>query len=337
MESLAVKYRPKTFEEVCSQSSIIKILDRQLGLKQISNLYLFAGSSGCGKTTLARIFANKINGTDQGTIEIDAASNNGVDNVRAIIDEAKERSLVAPYKIFIIDEVHMITTAGWNAFLKCLEEPPLYTIFIFCTTNPEKIPETIRNRFAMRFDLTKVNTNEIENRLNQICEQENFSNYKNTTNYIAKISNGSMRDAISMLEKCSYFSNDLDIKNAVECLGNISYEAMFEITNALIDANEPVLLETINNICNSSNTKLFIENYLSFVLDLEKYCLFKNYNLINIPQYLGEELTFTVNIEDNVNYFNWLANKVLDIKNAIRQDVNSKSTIEVMMLAILRR
>ena len=182
MLSLSVKYRPKTFEEVCSQKSIIKILNRQLELNKYSNLYMFSGPSGCGKTTLARIFANKINGGDQGTIEIDAASHNGVDNVREIIEDAQERSLTSQYKIFVIDEVHMITTAGWNAFLKCLEEPPAFTIFIFCTTNPEKIPETIKNRFAMRFDLTKVNTNEIESRLKYICEQEQFENFDESIN-----------------------------------------------------------------------------------------------------------------------------------------------------------
>ena len=113
---------------------------------------MFSGSSGTGKTTLARIFANKVNEGKGNPIEIDAASNNGVDNVRYITEEAKTRALDAEYKIFIIDECHMITKEGWNAFLKCLEECPKYTMFIFCTTDPQKVPATIQNR-VMRFSL----------------------------------------------------------------------------------------------------------------------------------------------------------------------------------------
>ena len=145
-ESLAVKYRPQKWEDVCGQTSIIRILIRQLELNQLRNAYLFAGASGCGKTTLARIFANRINNNIGYPEEIDAASNNGVDNVKAIIKSAQERAIDSKYKIFIIDECHMITPQGWNAFLKCIEEPPKYTIFIFCTTEKNKVPDTIKNR-----------------------------------------------------------------------------------------------------------------------------------------------------------------------------------------------
>lgn len=171
MQSLATKYRPQTFETVSSQSAIITILRKQLELKKYTNCYAFCGPSGCGKTTIARIFGNAINQGKGNIIEIDGASNNGVDNIRAIIEEANSRSIDSEYKIFIIDECHMITTAGWNAFLKTIEEPPKYTIFMFCTTNPEKMPATINNR-VMKFNLSKVDTNLIRKRLEYICEQE---------------------------------------------------------------------------------------------------------------------------------------------------------------------
>ena len=293
--------------------------------------------SSNSKQILALCIANKINGCDQGTIEIDTASHNGVDNVREIIEDAQERSLTSQYKIFVIDEVHMITTAGWNAFLKCLEEPPAFTIFIFCTTNPEKIPETIKNRFAMRFDLTKVNTNEIESRLKYICEQEQFENFDESINYIAKVAKGSARDAISMLEKCATLSNDLNIENVMNCLGLLSYDDMFDITNSLIDCDENTLINKLETIYNEgTNMSLFIDNYLSFVLDLTKYCIFKSLDVISIPSHFEEKIIYSTNIENSANYFKWLSEKILDIKNNIKQINNIKETIEVMMLSILR-
>ena len=162
--SLAVKYRPKTFEEALGQGSTIKILRQQIEKGCFGNCYLFAGSSGCGKTTLARIFANLINQGKGSPIEIDGASNNGVESVRAIVDSAGERSLDSEYKIYIVDECHAISSQGWQAFLKCIEEPPKYTIFMFCTTNPEKVPETIQNRL-IRFNISKVRTDLIKQRL----------------------------------------------------------------------------------------------------------------------------------------------------------------------------
>ena len=131
-ESLAVKYRPKTFSEICGQSSIVKIITRQIEMNEFKNACLFAGASGCGKTTIARIVANMINNGQGEPIEIDAASNNGVENVRQIIHDAQERSIDSKYKIYIIDECHSLTNQAWQAFLKCIEEPPTYTIFIFC-------------------------------------------------------------------------------------------------------------------------------------------------------------------------------------------------------------
>lgn len=336
--SLAVKYRPKEFENAIGQNSTIKILKQQLEKKTFGNCYLFAGSSGCGKTTLARILANKINQNKGTPIEIDGASNNGVDAVRAIVDSANQRSLDSEYKIFIVDECHAISTQGWQAFLKCIEEPPKYTIFMFCTTNPEKVPETIQNR-VIRFNITKVNTDLIKQRLLYICEQEGFTNYKEACDYIAKFSDGSVRSAITYLEKCINYSTDLSIDNVLNCLGNFSYRKFFDLTNNLIDRKEKEVVTILDEFYNSGNElKLFIEQYLDFVLDLTKYCLFEDINQTKIPSSMEKILESTVgdDLQIALKYFNILLDKVLAIKNAIKYDVNSRTTIDVMFINICR-
>ncbi|MBQ6632027.1 MAG: AAA family ATPase, partial [Romboutsia sp.] len=172
MNSLYLKYRPKDFNGVIGQESIIKILKQQLDTDNIFNCMIFSGVSGTGKTTVARIFADEVNKHCGYPIEIDAASNNGVDNVKQIVSSAAERSINSEYKVYIIDEAHMLSTQAWNAFLKTIEEPPKYTIFIFCTTDPHKIPETIQNR-CMRFNFTRVVPSLIEQKLDFICRSEN--------------------------------------------------------------------------------------------------------------------------------------------------------------------
>lgn len=335
-ESLAVKYRPHIFEDVSSQYSVIKILRRQLELKQFKNCYLFCGPSGCGKTTLARIFANEINEGKGSPIEIDGASNNGVDNVKTIINDAKARSIDSKYKVYIIDECHAITNQGWQAFLKCIEEPPVYTIFMFCTTDPQKIPATIHNR-VMKFNLTKVETKQIENRLNFICNNEGFTNYQDSTSYISKICNGGMRDAISMLEKVAGLSTDISIENTLTALGNYSYESFFELTNALIDAKMDIIINIIEDYNNKGNDlKLFIDQYLDFILDLDKYCIFHDMNIVKLPINMKPLIDYATNIKNNTKYYSWLVDKILNIKNAIKYDTSIKTTIEIMLLSISR-
>jgi DNA polymerase-3 subunit gamma/tau len=335
-ESLAVKYRPKEWEEVCGQTSVVKILSRQLDVGELRNVYLFSGASGCGKTTLARIFANKINGGCGTPIEVDAASNNGVDNVKTIIKSAQERSIDSKYKIFIVDECHMITTQGWNAFLKCIEEPPTFTIFLFCTTNPQKIPATILNR-VQRFNITRISLDKVRERLEFICRSEGFSNYSESADYIAKICDGGMRDAITTLEKCASYSTDLSIDNVLSALGNYSYDTFFRLVNNIIDGNDGEVLRVVDEFYRAGNDlRLCIDMFLSFCLDISKYTIFGSCDMIKIPSSMEDRLKDSVNFDNPTNYYMYLVNKLLDLKNMLKNDSNVKSTIEVMLLRMAR-
>lgn len=338
--SLATKYRPSTFEEVVGQEAVVRVLERQVERKAFKNAYVFCGPSGDGKTTVARIFAREANGGHGSPIEIDAASNNGVDQVRQILSEANERALDSEYKFFIMDEAHMLTTAGWNAFLKGLEEAPKYTIYVFCTTDPQKIPATIMNR-CMRFNFSKIPTKDIESRLASISEKEGFSNYGEACSYIAKMADGGMRDAISMLEKCADYDRNLSIDNVLVCLGNLSYDTLFDLVNAVVDGDVAKSIGIIGSLCDSGvDMKSFSEQFLSFVLDLCIYSLTGDISSTSVPKGLEKVqgsphcLAYATGVEGAGKYFSWLAGKALELKKDLRNDHNPRTTAEASFVSM---
>lgn len=290
-KALAIKYRPKTWDDVTEQSSTKIILQQQLESGEVKNAYLFCGPAGCGKTTCARIFANDINKGEGNPIELDAASNNGVDDVRNIIQQAKTKSLDSEYKIFIIDECHALSNSAWQAMLKIIEEPPAKSIFLFCTTDPQKIPKTILSR-VQRYDFQRISQDGIVHRLKQILHDENIyvtakeiETISPSVEYIAKIADGGMRDAITLMDKCLAYSKILILENVVKALGTTDYDTMFKLTDYLIDSKVKLALALIEDIYNSGkDLKTFVRQYVQFLLDLSKWGIGCDWKYLTLPK-----------------------------------------------------
>ncbi|MDE6938341.1 MAG: DNA polymerase III subunit gamma/tau, partial [Lachnospiraceae bacterium] len=240
------KFRPDGFEDVKGQEAIVKTLKNQIRAKRIGHAYLFCGTRGTGKTTVAKIFAKAVNcehtedgspcgecnvcraiaaGVSMNVIEIDAASNNGVDNIREIREEVAYRPTEGRYKVYIIDEVHMLSIGAFNALLKTLEEPPEYVIFILATTEAHKIPVTILSR-CQRYDFKRISIETISARLRELIDKEQWDVEDKAVRYIAKMADGSMRDSLSLLDQCAsfYIGERLTYDHVLEVLGAVDTE-----------------------------------------------------------------------------------------------------------------
>lgn len=339
MQALAIKYRPKTFDDVTEQSSIKLILQQQLESKAIQHCYLFVGGAGTGKTTTARIFANEINEGEGNPIELDAASNNSVDDMRELIQQAQKKSLDSKYKVFIVDECHMITVQGWNAILKLIEEPPAMSIFIFCTTDPQKIPKTILSR-VQRYDFQRISQQGIVDRLKYIltaesimnpCYTKENDNIVEALEYIAKIADGGMRDAITMFDKCLAYSNEITLENVVKTLGTVDYQIMFDLTLAILEKREADMIEIIEDIHGAGkDVKQFIKSYGHFLLDVRKYAIGCDWKYINIPR-LSEYETWLKSYADD-EIIESILKTVIKLNSDIKYSATAKLDIEATLL-----
>lgn len=265
-KALYRKYRPKTFDEIIGQEHITKVLENQIKTNSISHAYLFSGTRGTGKTSCAKIFARAVNclsedkkpcnkcencmeSLDESSIdiiEIDAASNNSVDNIRDLKDRAFYQPTSLKYKVYIIDEIHMLSNSAFNALLKILEEPPEHLIFILATTEPEKIPLTILSR-CQKFQFRRINPIEIEKSLRSIAKNEGITLDDRTYNLIVNSSDGSMRDAQSIMEQLvSSGREEIDYDFATQILGVVSRDLLFKISQAIIDNDHSSMLEILD-------------------------------------------------------------------------------------------
>ncbi len=284
------KWRPAVFEDVVGQEHITKTLQNQLETGRASHAYLFCGTRGTGKTTCAKIFAKAVNcenpkngspcnecsicrGISDGSImdvfEIDAASNNGVDNIREIIEDAKYVATEAKYRVYIIDEVHMLSSGAFNALLKTLEEPPAHVIFILATTESHKVPQTILSR-CQRFDFKRIKPDDIIRRMREIAMGDGLSLTDDAYRLLAQLADGSMRDGLSILERCvSAAGTSLSYDTITSVLGIAGNGPLFDIVNHINEQNSAGILKIIDSLMNDGmDLHLFIDNLLEHFRNL---------------------------------------------------------------------
>lgn len=285
------KFRPSSFEEVKGQDAIVTTLKNQVKTERVGHAYLFCGTRGTGKTTIAKILAKAVNcehpvdgspcnecsvcqkinrQASMNVIEIDAASNNGVDNIREIVEEVQYSPTEGRYKVYIIDEVHMLSAGAFNALLKTLEEPPSYVIFILATTEAHKIPITILSR-CQRYDFRRISIDTISARLSELMVREGIEAEEKAIRYVAKVADGSMRDALSLLDQCLafHFGESLTYDKVLEVLGAVDIETFDRMFGLLFNGNVMGLLGLIEEmVLEGKELGQFISDYIWFLRNL---------------------------------------------------------------------
>lgn len=290
-QALYRKFRPQGFVDVKGQEHIVTTLKNQIKADRIGHAYLFCGTRGTGKTTIAKIFAKAVNcehpvdgspcgecasckaiaeGSSLNVIEIDAASNNGVDNIRQISEEVAYRPTEGRYKVYIIDEVHMLSIGAFNALLKTLEEPPSYVIFILATTEFHKIPATILSR-CQKYNFRHISADTIEERLQELMDAEGVQVEKKALAYVAKMGDGSMRDALSLLDQCIAFhiGESLTYENVLDVLGAVDTEVFSRFLRNIIDGNVRMAVSVLDElVAQGRELGQFVTDYIWYMRNL---------------------------------------------------------------------
>lgn len=332
------KYRPSRFEEISGQEGVVGVLKNAIKTGRISHAYLFCGPRGTGKTTTAKLLAKMVNctnpidgepcgkcesclsifnNTNDDIIEIDAASNNGVDEIRELRDKINLVPSNSKYKVYIIDEVHMLTVGAFNALLKTLEEPPSHVIFVLATTETYKVPLTISSR-CQKFRFDKITVDNIVKRLEEICNIEKIVVSSDILNEIARLADGGMRDAINLLDQLvSYKGNDITINDVYDITGLVSYEIIYELLLSCYNKDMSSIVKILDDINYSGkNISKFIEEIILFLKDVLVYKNITDYSL-NLDK-LNKVKEISDLYDNNLiyNYVNELNNVLNNIKNS---------------------
>lgn len=345
-QALYRAFRPQKFSDVVGQHHVTKTLQNAIMRNKESHAYLFSGPRGTGKTSIAKIFAKALNcqfetdgepcnecelcvsitdGSANDVIEIDAASNNGVDEIRNIRDKVKYAPAEAEFKVYIIDEVHMLTTGAFNALLKTLEEPPAHAIFILATTEPHKIPATIISR-TQRFDFKSLDIEEITERLEFVAQQENTAYDKEALSYIARIAEGGMRDALSIMDQVIAFSSDeITMQDAVMITGGIERDELNEWMKFIEQKDSEAAFKKFHQLIDEGKdpTRL-VHELVYFIRDII---------LMKHSEEISEETAF-VHVEDELLY------KMIDVLNdamvSMRFSVSVSVHLEIVIVKMIR-
>ena len=354
-KALYRSYRPTTFKEVIGQKHVIQTLKNAIVENRTSHAYVFSGLRGIGKTTIARILAKAVNcqnpidgepcnvcesckaineNITTDVVELDAASNNGVDEIRSLLEKVNFLPSFLTKKVYIIDEVHMLSTAAFNALLKTLEEPPAYVMFVLATTEPHKIPMTILSR-CQRFDFKQFTIEELTEELVYICEKENIQITKEALNGIAEAAEGGMRDALSILDQASVYSEgEITVEDVNNVTGNISNQKIIELLNALNNDDATTAISNINELLNmGKEVSRLITNVIQFCRDL---LLYKSVNETPNDKYIysTDEFKKLVDETDSKRLFYYI-DVLVDVQNKIRFTNSQKIYLEVGIMKIV--
>jgi DNA polymerase-3 subunit gamma/tau len=349
-------YRPQTFDDMVGQRHVIKTLKNQIKNDNIGHAYLFTGTRGTGKTSTAKIFAravNCLNSVDQepcnkcetcesilndntmDTIEIDAASNNSVDDIRELRESVKYSPTNCKYKVYIIDEVHMLSQGAFNALLKTLEEPPSYVIFILATTEPHKIPATILSR-CQRFDFKRVTVDEMVKRMQDICAGENIEAEEKALNLIATNSQGALRDALSILDQCMSFGEDkITYDDVVELMGTVNIDQLFDLSQYIIDQDIKKSLQSLNEFISwGKDIRNLVNDLISHFRNIMVCKVSKDMeDILSLPEDTIEKI-FKQSEGVEINSLIRILNVLSETQDSIKSSSNQRVMVEVAVMKI---